>query len=204
MSVSGPQHCCIILVSLQLTCRVRYSKNIIHAVRITDYHWVCMDENTNTHIVYRFDTQQFNKCLVYFWVSLKMKTTRYVLQELWYTWYIFQCLRRKWGACYMHCTFLGISDKEKHMFQWSQLVYQYIFGLKKKKKTWDNTCYMFGFFWRKNKKERSTSNKKKTKRKTCHTTRYVLGYLWKRERCGILPDTEYISGNICKKDHKSH
>ena len=68
----------MILVSLQLMYRVRYSsKNIIHAVRVAYYHGVCMDDETNTHTVYRFDTQQYTKFLEYFWVSLKMKITFY-------------------------------------------------------------------------------------------------------------------------------
>ena len=67
---------CIIFVSIQLR---RYSKKIIHAVRITDsssmYGW------KNRYFIqstYRFDTQQFNKCLVYVCVSQK-ENEKYVL-----------------------------------------------------------------------------------------------------------------------------
>ena len=53
---------------------------------------------------------------------------------------------------YMHCIFLGISDKEKHMLQRSQLVY--IFGFFRKKEGHDiipATC--LGFLKRKQKKK---------------------------------------------------
>ena len=140
-----------------------------------------MGDKTNPQKVYRFDTQQFNKCLLYLWVSLKMNTTNY---KLWYTWYRFECRKMRghvtcieyfWVS--LHCMFSGISDKRNTRY--NDRSWYIFFSFSEKRKTWGNTCYFFRVF---------LNRKKNTGDITSWilpaTSKYILGYLWKR--CVIL------------------